>query len=297
VVAPVRRVVFGRAKLQSKPRQREIPSVLANRYRDLVPINEGGSASVYRATDGLLKMTVAIKTIAEHFAKKTEAMAILFNEARLAMQLSHRNIVRLHTVQESDGIYFLVMEYISGSTLRTILDRSGPLSPETVLQIVGVCEEALGYAHRRQVYHRDLKPENLMLTDDGILKVIDFGVACLALRDVRNREDMQGTPYYISPEEILGKPIDQRADVYSFGITIHELLTGSLPYDGGGTDDPLAYLPVAHEELPEPMRGFLQTSFARECDERWQEINEFAEKFREAYAMSYRSAEACGVIP
>ena len=291
-VAPVRRVVFGRAKLQQKARQREMPSVLANRYRDLVEISEGGSGSVYRATDGLLNMTVAIKTIAERFAKKTESIAMLFNEARLAMQLSHRHIVRLHNVQESDGIYFLVMEYLSGATLRTILERNGPLSPEVILQIVGVCEEALGYAHRRQIYHRDLKPDNLMLTDDGILKVIDFGVACLALRDLESSEDMQGTPYYISPEEILGEPIDQRADVYSFGITVHELLTGSLPPNGGGTDDPLAYLPVAQEELPEPMRGVLQTSFSRERCDRWQDINEFAEKFREAYAMSYQSADA-----
>ncbi|MDA0578709.1 MAG: protein kinase, partial [Verrucomicrobia bacterium] len=182
------------------------PLLEHKRYQDLEMISEGSTASVFKARDVLLNTRVAIKLISQKVTRDPRIMATVLAEARLAMQLSHRHIVRLHNIEEVDGSYFLVMEYIGGPTLRTLLKEHGPLPLDTVRQVLDVCDDALSYAHRRTILHCDIKPENLIITDDGVLKVIDFGIACLAVESARQRDALCGTPYYLSPEEIRGTP-------------------------------------------------------------------------------------------
>jgi CheY-like chemotaxis protein len=253
------------------------------RYQNLVLIKRGGSGSIYRADDSLLGLPVAIKVISDSFAKDEASMAMLFDEARIAMGLSHKHIVRLHNIEESRGSYQLVMEYIEGSTFRDILDESGHLPLDMVLQIVEICEDALGYAHRRKVFHRDLKPDNIMLSENGVLKIIDFGLSCLAEKQ-RKSENIEGTPYYISPEEIRGDAIDHRGDIFSLGVLIHEFILGHLPHHAGGAvpEDVFEYQPAASPELPGDLQAVLQKSFAPDPDNRWQDIHAFSAAFRSA---------------
>jgi CheY-like chemotaxis protein len=255
------------------------------RYTNLQPIRKGGSGEVYKAMDVLLNMPVAIKVLSAQTANEAAVVTELFNEARIAMQLTHKHIVRLHNINKTKrGLCYLVMEYIDGCTFRELLEQEGPLPKDMVVNIVTICEDALGYAHRRQIYHRDLKPSNLMLSEDGLLKIIDLGLACLSMK-ARTEDVACGTPYYISPEEVGGKPVDQRTDIYSLGIMIHEFLTGVLPFVEGMADvDSLSFLPMASSDLPEPVRKVLQQCFAVDPDDRWVTVHDFANAFRAASA-------------
>ena len=176
------------------------------------------------------------------------------------MGLSHKHIVRLHNIEQGNNFYYLVMEYLAGESLRELLTRvDGALPPDTCLQIMDVMEDALGYAHRRGVFHRDMKPDNVMIDDDGILKIIDFGLACLG-ETFRRGGEIAGTPYYMSPEEMACEVPDQRTDIFSLGVMMHEFLQGSLPPHGSDADmaDPLNYVPIANPLLPEPVQEMLQ---------------------------------------
>ena len=259
-----------------------------DRYRNLSVVRKGGSGVIYKADDVLLGMPVAIKVVADSIAQDKKSMTELFEEARIAMQLSHKNIVRLHNIQETNGLYYLVMEYIDGSTFTQILASRGALAPDMVIQMTDIFEDALGYAHRRGVYHRDLKPDNVMLSSDGILKIIDFGLACVG--DARRGEDeIRGTPYYMSPEEIEGDAIDQRSDIYSLSIMMHEFLIGELPRHAGDTEPEsiLDYRPLVYAELPEYVQHVLQKGFARTPGERWNSVESFSNSFRVALRESY----------
>lgn len=258
------------------------------RYQNLVLIQEGGSGVVYKADDTLLGMPVAIKVLADSIAQNKEALAELFTEARIAMQLSHKHIVRLHNVHETNGLYYLIMEYIDGCTLSSLLESRGRFQPDMVLQIVDIFDDALGYAHRRGVFHRDLKPGNIMLADDGLLKIIDFGLACLA-ETVKEKMEIRGTPYYMSPEEMACGDIDQRADIYSLSVTMHEFLVGHLPrHDGAeAPENILDYRPMPYPELPEVVQEVLQKGWARNVDDRWSDMASFSSALRPALRAGY----------
>lgn len=263
--------------------------ILDSRYRNMQLIKEGGSGVIYKSFDSLLKTPVAVKILNEKLTSNKQALEELLREARIAMQLSHKHIVRLHNIEHVKRAYYLVMEYIDGSSLRDTLERVRFLAPEVVVQIVDVCEDALSYAHRRNVFHRDIKPDNIMVTTDGVLKIIDFGLACVA-ESFRRTGEIIGTPYYMSPEELRGEKPDQRADIYSMGIMAHELLQGNLPpHRGPGPMQTVVdYVPLASQELPEPVRKVLQKSFDKTRDERWNDMYEFASNFREACQKGYK---------
>lgn len=285
-VAPKKPVYrFGGNKVKTKKLR-----IMDSRYKDMDLIREGGSGAVYRAYDSLLDTVVAIKIISEEISSNATAMKELVSEAKIAMGLTHKHIVRLHNIEQGNNFYYLVMEYIKGESLRDFLHRMDALPPEMVIQIVDILEDALGYAHRRGVFHRDMKPDNVMVTEDGVLKIIDFGLACLA-ETFRRGGEIAGTPYYMSPEEMICQTPDQRTDIFSVGVMIHELLQGNLPPHGGEADleDPLEYLPVASPLLPEPVQEVLQKSFARERGDRWNDMTEFADAFRRAMSLGYHA--------
>ncbi len=259
------------------------------RYTIVRLIQEGGSGIVYEARDTLLAMSVAIKVLSPQFIKDGGSIAALRNEARIAMQLSHKHIVRLHNLQEYDGGFYMVMEYIDGCTFRNILEAQRKLPLTTVMQVAGICADAIGYAHRRNVLHRDIKPDNLMLTRDGVLKVIDFGLACLS-HPARKNERLSGTPMYVSPEEIRGDTLDQRADIFSLAVTLHELLTGYMPTaDGARASDLAPYCPVVASEIPASIRPVFEKALALDPNQRWNTVNDFCEALIKAGA-SLKSA-------
>ena len=183
------------------------------------------------------------------------------------------------------------MEYIDGCTLADLLESRGHLAPDMILQILDILDDALGYAHRRGVYHRDLKPDNIMLGDDGLLKIIDFGLACLA-ETKRTKLEIRGTPYYMSPEEMECSDIDQRADVYSLSVMIHELIIGHLPRHDGleAPENILDYRPMPYPELPEDVQNVLLKGWALNADDRWPDVASFFLALRSALKAGYNLA-------
>jgi CheY-like chemotaxis protein len=265
--------------------------IMDKRYGDMELIQEGGSGAVYKSFDKLLNIPVAIKIISEKVSSNAAAMKELASEARIAMGLSHTHIVRLHNIEQGNNFYYLVMEYIDGETLRDMLKRIKVFPPDIVLQVLQVLDDALGYAHRRGIFHRDIKPDNIMVTSDGLLKMIDFGLACLG-ETFRRDGEIAGTPYYMSPEEMVCEMPDQRTDVFSVGVMMHEFLYGSLPLHGDDSDldNPLNYVPVANPKLPEHIQKILQKSFAKDRAERWQSMHEFSAALSEAIKQEYELA-------
>jgi len=270
---------FGSRGKAKKPGTKKM---LGTRYKLVEVIGEGGTGTVYKAEDLLLDMPVAIKVLGSKFTRDVTAVTTLKEEARIAMQLSHRHIVRLHNLQKTGKNYFLVMEYVEGRTFRDVLRMYGKLPLETVCQVVNVCADALAYAHRHGVLHKDLKPANLLLAKDGVLKIIDFGVACL-IHAQKKSEHVMGTPVYMSPEQISGKTLDKRTDIYSLGIITHQLLTGHTPFPEMTMDLDLLVKGVGPlTDLPDEIRPVIEKACERRRAERWQSIEEFAEAFTEA---------------
>lgn len=254
----------------------------SNRYKVVEVLGEGGMGTVYLADDLLLGMPVAIKVLGSSFTRDKGAVSTLKQEARIAMQLSHRHIVRIHNLQKSGDHFFLVMEYVRGRTFRDILKRYGKLPLETVLQVVRVSADALSYAHRHKIIHRDLKPTNLMLGEDGVLKIIDFGVSCLVGAQ-KFTDDIIGTPTYMSPEQIRGERLDHRTDIYSLGMIAYELLTGRQPSpDQTTASDVITVGPPDMSELPEGIAPIVEKAVAFNREDRWPTADDFSKALMKA---------------
>ena len=255
------------------------------RYKIEEVIGAGGTGTVYKAHDTLLGMPVAIKVLSPKLAKDKGAIATLKEEARIAMQLSHRHIVRLHNLQTAGATYFLVMEYVEGQSLRQVITAYTKLPLDSVAQIVEVCADALSYAHRHGIVHKDLKPDNMLLTEDGVLKIIDFGIAALVDAQ-RAGGDIMGTPAYMSPEQLAGAALDARTDVFSMGVIVYELLTGCLPFrrdvviKGVHEASGLAHF----TDLPAGIMESVAKAMAPNRDERWSSVDDFAQAFLKAAA-------------
>jgi serine/threonine-protein kinase len=253
---------------------------LGTRYRIRAKLGDGGTGTVFKATDLLLDMPVAVKVLHPKLARVKEAVDTLRHEARITMQLSHRHIVRLHNLEKAGATYFLVMEYVEGSTLREILAKSGPLPPRDAATAVEVCAEALNYAHRHGVLHNDLKPDNLMINKDGLIKVIDFGIACLINRQW-NDQFIMGTPVYMSPEQARGEELDHRTDIYALGAISYELLVGAPPLAAGVTVEQVAKMrKIDIEGVPDPLSGVIAKAVAADRRERFHSVTDFAADYR-----------------
>ncbi len=260
------------------------PPRLAARYTHLQRIGQGGFGAVYRAHDALLDIPVVLKLIAEPYARDPKVVEGLVAEARDAVQLSHPNIVRLHTLERQGDLVYLVMEFIDGATLRRILAHSGRLPVDAVLAVADACASALAYAHGRGVHHLDLKPDNLMIDSKRLLRIIDFGLGTLAALAKPDDEDVVGTPFYMSPEQARGGRPGPPMDIYSLGITLHELLTGSLPDHAGDAmpEHPCDYRPVAASGLAPDIQSVLNRSFAQNPADRFDSAAALAAALRQA---------------
>ncbi|NCC52135.1 MAG: response regulator [Spartobacteria bacterium] len=255
--------------------EQERENLLGRRYELGSVLGEGGTGTVYKAHDQLLNMPVAIKMLGSRFTIDTPAINALKHEARIAMQLSHRHIVRIHNLQTEKGRFFLVMEYVNGQTFDEILKRYRKLPLDTVLQTVRICAEALGYAHRHHVLHKDLKPANLMLDERGVLKIIDFGVACL-MEGQPEADFVLGTPIYMSPEQLTGQNLDNRTDVYSLGLIAYELLTGNKAFHPDTSVEDIVLGPQNLKGLHKDILNILAKAVYPDRDDRWDTAEEFS---------------------
>ena len=205
----------------------------ARRYEIVREIGRGGMGVVYLARDTMLAREVAYKVLPEGLRGNPNALKSFLREAQAAAQLNHPNIVTVYDAGESEHGFYMAMERVEGTTLKEIVRQRGAISANAVVYILREMASALSYAHGRKVVHRDIKTANTMWTAERHVKIMDFGLAKL-MEEVRNATTMiSGTPFYMSPEQTLGRDVDHRTDVYSLGVTIFELATGQLPFQQG----------------------------------------------------------------
>lgn len=206
--------------------------VLGNRYVLLDKIGDGGMAIVYKARCQLLNRFVAVKILRHEYTADEEFIKKFKRESLAAASLSHPNIVGIYDVGEQDGIYYIVMEYVKGETLKEYIKKHIKINYEDTLKIVYQIALALEHAHKNGVVHRDIKPHNILITEDKIVKVTDFGIARASTSStMTNTGRVMGSVHYLSPEQARGTFSDHRTDIYSLGVVMYELLTGKLPYD------------------------------------------------------------------
>jgi DNA-binding response OmpR family regulator len=209
-------------------------AAFSSRYNIERALGSGGMGTVYLAMDKEIGERVAIKTLSpESISADETAMDRFRNEIRLARQLSHRNIVRTHDLGTAGDVSFVTMEFVQATTLRSALDARGKLSVKATLAIARQLTDALACAHEKGIVHRDIKPENLLLDAKGTVKVMDFGIACLAHRvsPLTEAGMFVGTPTYMAPERLQSEKVDERSDLYSLGVVLYECITGRPPFE------------------------------------------------------------------
>jgi serine/threonine protein kinase len=229
-------------------------------YRLIKPLGKGSMGSVWMAEDTRLKRTVALKVLSEDLNQEPESLARFRVEAEAAARLNHPGIATVYAVEEADGKCCIAMEYVDGKTLKDVIP-SGGLPLPTFFSWFLPLAEALVHAHEKGIIHRDIKPANMMLTRDGVPKLLDFGLARIqhgtsstdpALTQVGT---IMGSPAYMSPEQALGHPLDHRTDLFSFGVVLHEALTGKRPFKGKRFQELIASLTRDEPDSPESFRG------------------------------------------
>lgn len=225
--------------------------VFGRRYRATEKIGSGGMADVYKAVDEVLGRTVAVKVLHPRYAAEPNFVARFRQEAQAAANLSHPNIVNMYDWGREGDTYYIVMEYVNGVDLKSLVIQRGPLDPLKAAEYGAQVCAALGVAHGYDVIHRDIKPHNIVLTPDGTVKVMDFGIARAGNTTMTQTGSVLGTAQYISPEQAQGKPLGPASDLYSLGVTLYELATGKLPFDA---DTPVATALAQVNEDPLPPR-------------------------------------------
>lgn len=296
-----RRLVYNRPIIEKGPPSRRVRLVgltLAH-YQIKAAIGAGGMGQVYRATDTKLGREVALKVLPQAVANDPERLARFQREARAVAALNHPNVVTLYSVEESDGIHFLTMELLEGQSLDHLIPARG-LSAEQNVEIGNAIAEALAAAHEKGIIHRDLKPANVMLTTDGRVKVLDFGLAknlgaetaseaTLTAAGQTQAGMVMGTPAYMSPEQVSGRTLDHRTDIFSLGVLLHEMATGHRPFEGTSSAELISAIlrdnppPVTdlRADLPSDLARVIRRCLEKDPRHRLQTARDVANEFRD----------------
>ena len=223
--------------------------VFAGRYDIIGMLGQGGMGSVYKARDRELDEDIAVKVLRPGLVSHPSLVDRFKTELRLTRRISHRNVVRTYDLGECDGAYYITMEYVEGVTVRELIDTRGTVGVSSTLAIATQLAKALAVAHKQGVIHRDIKPQNVLIDNDGVLKVMDFGVARLAERTdgVTETGMVVGTPAYMAPDQLLDEDVDVRSDLYAVGVVLYECLTGRLPFEA---NSPVALIAKLLREDP-----------------------------------------------
>ena len=230
---------------------------ISDRYQIIKSIGEGGMANVYLAYDTILDRDVAVKILRGDLSNDDKFVRRFQREALNASSLSHPNIVEVYDVGDDNGQYFIVMEYIEGKNLKDLLKKRGKLTVTEVIDIMGQIADGLSVAHDSYIIHRDIKPQNIMILENGLVKITDFGIAmAMNATQLTQTNSVMGSVHYLPPEQASGKGSTLKSDIYSMGILMYELLTGTLPYRGdNAVEIALKHLkeplPSIREEIPE----------------------------------------------
>ena len=259
------------------------------RYDVVAEIGRGAMGVVYRAVDPMLERTVAVKTInmaldpgeMEQYEKRFTI------EARAAGGLNHPNIVIIYDIGRSGDLAYMAMEFLEGRELKELI-AGNELTPDRSLDIVALVADGLAYAHAHEVVHRDVKPANIMILNDGRLKITDFGIARMRTADVRTQTGVVlGSPRYLSPEQVLGKRCDARADIFSLGVILYEMVAGQAPFNGIDVNSLMFQIvnftpspPSSINPALPAMLDLIAKALAKNADERYASIAEFAADLR-----------------
>src|ERR687895_717163 len=226
-----------------------INTLFDGRYRIARKLGAGGMADVYLAEDEELGRRVAIKILNDRHANDDQFVERFRREAKNAAGLSHPNIVSIYDRGQAEGTYYIAMEYIEGRTLKDLILARGPLPVDQAVPYARQILGAVRFAHRKGIVHRDIKPHNVLVDTDGRLKVTDFGIARAGTSQMTEAGSIIGTAQYLSPEQARGASVDARSDLYSVGIVLYEMLTGSVPFTG---DTPVEIAMKHLSKVPEP---------------------------------------------
>ena len=210
-------------------------TIFAGRFRIVAPLGQGGMGEVYRADDLKLGQTVALKLLPEDLAADPGRLAQFHNEVRIARTISHRNVCRTYDIGDADGTPFLTMEYVDGEDLSSLLRRIGRFPQDKAIEVARQICAGIAAAHERGVLHRDLKPANVMIDGEGHVRITDFGLAAIA--GTVRQTFATGTPAYMAPEQLAGRDVSERSDIYSLGLVLFELFTGKRVFEASSLQD------------------------------------------------------------
>jgi len=282
------------------------PGTIISRYRILEKIGEGGMGVVYKAEDTRLRRTVALKFLPPRFLCDAGARERFEHEAQSASALNHPNITTIYEIDDVEGRCFIAMEYIEGRPVREAI-AGGAESVDEILDMAIQIARGLDAAHRKDVVHRDIKADNIMVDDEGVVKITDFGLAKLkGVTKLTKEGTTVGTLQYMSPEQILGKGVDRRSDIFSFGVVLYEMITGRLPFRG---EDEAALINSILNQVPEPLARYkagvpeglqriVDKALSKDKDERYQHADEVvADLKREKRSSDLSASTRMAAVP
>jgi len=262
------------------------------RYKVISEIGQGAMGTVYKAVDPIIDRTVAIKTINLNLSRQEleEYEARFQQEIKAAGRLNHPNIVTIYDVGKTDQVAYMAMEFLEGKELKDIITSGKLLPPDQMVDIISQVADGLWFAHQQNIVHRDVKPSNIMVMRGGIAKITDFGIARLPNSAVKTMTGLiLGSPRYMSPEQVIGKTIDARSDIFSLGVVLYEAMTGVAPFDGDNVNA-IMYatvnttpVPPSHHNrnIPAMLDLIVAKAMAKTLDDRYQSVKELGDDLRE----------------